>query len=35
MAREIARRTGLPAGTLTRELKRLADVGLMNCEHRV
>jgi predicted nucleotidyltransferase len=28
--REIARRTGLPAGTLTRELKRLADVGLLN-----
>lgn len=27
--REIARRTGLPAGTLTRELKRLADVGLL------
>jgi DNA-binding MarR family transcriptional regulator len=25
--REIARRTGLPAGTLTRELKRLADAG--------
>jgi len=32
--REIARRTGLPAGTLTRELKRLADVGLLNCERR-
>lgn len=27
--REIARRTGLPAGTLTRELKKLADVGLL------
>lgn len=27
--REIARRTGLPAGTLTRELRRLADVGLL------
>jgi DNA-binding MarR family transcriptional regulator len=27
--REIARRAGLPAGTLTRELKRLADVGLL------
>jgi predicted nucleotidyltransferase len=32
--REIARRTGLPAGTLTRELKRLADVGLLNCNRR-
>lgn len=32
--REIARRTGLPPGTLTRELKRLADVGLLNCERR-
>ena len=32
--REIARRTGLPAGTLTRELKRLADVGLLKCERR-
>lgn len=32
--REIARRTGLPAGTLTRELKRLAEVGLLNCERR-
>ena len=32
--REIARRTGLPAGTLTRELKRLADVGLLNRERR-
>jgi predicted nucleotidyltransferase len=28
--REIARRTGLPAGTLTRELNRLAEVGLLN-----
>ena len=32
--REIARRTGLPAGTLTRELKRLADVGLLNRKRR-
>lgn len=32
--RQIARRTGLPAGTLTRELKRLADVGLLNRERR-
>lgn len=32
--REIARRTGVPPGTLTRELKRLADVGLLNCERR-
>jgi len=32
--REIARRTGLPPGTLTRELKRLADVGLLNCKRR-
>jgi predicted nucleotidyltransferase len=32
--REIARRTGLPPGTLTRELKRLADVGLLKCERR-
>lgn len=32
--REIARRTGLPAGTLTRELKRLAEVGLLNRERR-
>jgi len=32
--REIARRAGLPAGTLTRELKRLADVGLLNQERR-
>jgi DNA-binding MarR family transcriptional regulator len=32
--REIARRTGLPAGTLTRELKRLAEVGLLNRQRR-
>jgi DNA-binding transcriptional ArsR family regulator len=32
--REIARRTGLPPGTLTRELKRLAEAGLLNCERR-
>ena len=32
--REIARRGGLPAGTLTRELKRLAGAGLLNCERR-
>ncbi|MGK4422287.1 winged helix-turn-helix domain-containing protein, partial [Klebsiella pneumoniae] len=32
--REIARRTGLPAGTLTRELKRLAGVGLLTQETR-
>ena len=32
--REIARRAGLPAGTLTRELKRLAGAGLLNCERR-
>jgi predicted nucleotidyltransferase len=32
--REIARRTGLPAGTLTRELKKLADAGLLNQERR-
>ncbi len=32
--REIARRTGLPAGTLTRELNRLADVGLLKREKR-
>jgi predicted nucleotidyltransferase len=30
--REISRRTGLPAGTLTRELKRLAEVGLLTQE---
>jgi predicted nucleotidyltransferase len=32
--REISRRTGLPAGTLTRELKRLAEAGLLNQERR-
>ena len=32
--REVARRTGLPAGTLTRELKRLASVGLLTQEKR-
>jgi predicted nucleotidyltransferase len=32
--REIARRTGLPAGTLTRELKRLTEVGLLKREKR-
>lgn len=32
--REIARRTGLPAGTVTRELNRLAEVGLLNREKR-
>jgi predicted nucleotidyltransferase len=32
--REIARRIGLPAGTLTRELKRLAEVGLLKQEKR-
>jgi predicted nucleotidyltransferase len=32
--REIARRIGLPAGTLTRELKRLAEVGLLTQEKR-
>jgi predicted nucleotidyltransferase len=32
--REIARRIGLPAGTLTRELKRLAQVGLLKQEKR-
>jgi predicted nucleotidyltransferase len=32
--REIARRTGLPAGTLTRELKRLAEAGLLSQERR-
>jgi DNA-binding transcriptional ArsR family regulator len=32
--REIARRTGLAAGTLTRELKRLTDVGLLKREKR-
>ena len=32
--REIARRTGLPAGTITRELSKLADVGLLKREKR-
>ena len=32
--REIARRTGLPAGTLTREPRRLAGVGLLTQEKR-
>jgi predicted nucleotidyltransferase len=32
--REIARRTGLPAGTLTRELKLLAEAGLLSQERR-
>ncbi len=32
--REIARRTGLPAGTITRELVKLADVGLLNRDKR-
>ncbi|MBC5767372.1 nucleotidyltransferase domain-containing protein [Ramlibacter albus] len=32
--REIARRTGLPAGTITRELTKLADAGLLNRERR-
>jgi predicted nucleotidyltransferase len=32
--REIARRTGLPAGTITRELNRLAEVGLLKREKR-
>lgn len=32
--REVARRTGLPAGTVTRELRRLADVGLLEREAR-
>ncbi len=32
--REIARRTGLPAGTLTRELKKLAEAGLLKREKR-
>lgn len=32
--REIARRTGLPAGTLTRELKKLADAGILKREKR-
>lgn len=32
--RELARRTGLPAGTLTRELNRLAAAGLLKRERR-
>ena len=32
--REIARRTGLPAGTVTRELTMLAEVGLLKREKR-
>lgn len=32
--REIARRTGLPAGTVTRELRKLAEVGLLQRERR-
>ena len=32
--REIARRTGLPAGTITRELVRLAEAGLLKREKR-
>jgi predicted nucleotidyltransferase len=32
--RELARRTGLPAGTLTRELKLLAEAGLLKRERR-
>ena len=32
--REIARRTGLPAGTITRELSKLAEVGLLKREKR-
>lgn len=32
--REIARRTGLPSGTLTRELTRLAHAGLLKSEKR-
>jgi predicted nucleotidyltransferase len=32
--REIARRTGLPAGTLNRELARLAEAGLLERERR-
>jgi predicted nucleotidyltransferase len=32
--REIARRTGLAAGTITRELTRLAEVGLLKREKR-
>ena len=32
--REMGRRIGLPAGTLTRELKRLAEVGLLKQDQR-
>jgi len=32
--REIARRTGLPSGTITRELVRLAQVGLLKRDER-
>lgn len=32
--REIARRTGLPAGTITRELTKLAEAGLLKREKR-
>lgn len=32
--REVARRTGFPAGTITRELRKLADVGLLERESR-
>ncbi|HSI56005.1 MAG TPA: helix-turn-helix domain-containing protein [Ideonella sp.] len=32
--REIARRIGLPAGTITRELTKLAEVGLLRREKR-
>lgn len=32
--REVARRTGLPAGTITRELTKLAEVGLLKREKR-
>jgi predicted nucleotidyltransferase len=32
--REIARRTGLPSGTVIRELNRLVDAGLLRCEKR-
>jgi len=32
--REIARRTGLPAGTILRELSKLAEVGLLKREKR-
>ena len=32
--REVARRTGLAAGTITRELQRLADAGFLESERR-